>query len=424
MNYNTIIINCNPETMSTDFDESEKLYFEELTLERVLDIYQKENANGIIVSMGGQEPNNIALKLHRQGANILGTSPESIDLCENRFKYSNLLDDLNINQPDWTVSSNEIDMLNFVEKVGYPVVVRPSYVLSGAAMRIIDNISSLKKCITDAQNISPEYPVVVTKFIQDAQEVDVDAIISDGEIVTYAISEHVENAGIHSGDATMILPPYTITKNAQDKMLSIITNIGKKLKVKGPLNTQFLLKDNWVGVIETNLRCSRSIPFVSKTLGIDFINIGVKAIMDEVVETTIPPKIKYYGVKCPQFSFARLPNADPILGIEMRSTGEVACFGKTIEEAYIKSLIASRSGFYNKDNMNILKVGDTDDINTNIFIQKGHNIINYVEKDFPNNTYTWDDIDMVIDCTNSINTQNVRRNAIDYSKYLVTINNK
>ena len=409
LGYNTIIVNCNPETISTDYDESDKLYFEELTLERVMDIYEKEKAFGIIVSMGGQEPNNIALKLHNNNVNILGTHATSIDFCENRSKYSSMLDELEIDQPKWMVATNEKDILNFVNNVTYPVIIRPSYVLSGAAMRIVNNKSELMKCIKDAENISSEYPVVITKFVEGAREVDLDAVCNKGKLITYAISEHVEDAGVHSGDATLVLPSYSISEKNKERMLNIVKSIGLRLNVSGLFNTQFLIKDDWIGVIETNLRCSRSIPFVSKTLGIDFVKLGTHSIMDvKNMKEIVPKEIKYFGVKCPQFSFARLPEADPILGVEMSSTGEVACFGKTVEEAYLKSLIASKAGVPKKDKLTILKIGDID---TSELEKRGHNI---------NTTNKWKDIDMVIDCTQSIESKAQRRIAIDFSKFLIT----
>jgi carbamoylphosphate synthase large subunit len=410
------MINYNPETISTDFDNSDKLYFEEISFETVADIYEKENADGIIVSMGGQEPNNIALKLHNYGLNIIGTSPLSIDNCENRDKFSSMLDDLNISQPNWICANNKNSIDKFVKENKYPIIIRPSYVLSGAAMRIIYNNEELHKCLNDAIDISPDYPVVLTKYIENSKEYDVDGICSNGKLITYAISEHVENAGVHSGDATLVLPSYSLNENNKMKIIEIIKMIGEKLNINGIFNTQFLVKDNWCGVIETNLRASRSSPFVSKTLDINFIELATRAMIGETLLEVIPTNINYYGVKCPQFSFQRLPNADPILGIEMASTGEVACFGKTIEEAYLKSLIASRSGVPIKDNLNICILPFNNDLNNilKIFNKLGHNLINYEYN------INWDEIDMVIDCSNNSDNKELRRNAIDYSKYLVT----
>ena len=409
LGYHTIMVNYNPETISTDFDESDKLYFEELTFERVVDIYEKEEAYGIIISMGGQEPNNIAMKLNEYGINVLGIHPESIDNCEDRFKFSSLLDELNIDQPAWITANNKDDINKFIENNGYPVIVRPSYVLSGAAMRIIYNDESLEQCLNDASDISPDHPVVLTKFIEGAKEVDLDAVCSNGELVTYAVSEHVENAGVHSGDATLVLPAHTISKDMQNKLVDVVKTIGSKLNVSGIYNTQFLIKDDWYGVIETNLRASRSTPFVSKTLDIDFIKLATYAMVGKKDLNFVHKEINYVGVKCPQFSFSRLPEADPILGVEMASTGEVACFGKSLDEAYLKSLIASRSGVPIKKVLNILKLDDSD---TSIYEKQGHNIIT--------NVTNWDIIDMVIDCSNKPENRTLRRNAVDFSKYLIT----
>lgn len=409
--FETIMINYNPETMSTDFDNSDKLYFEELTFESVYDIYMKEKAYGVIVSVGGQEPNNIAIKLHNAGLNILGTSPESIDLCENRSKYSTMLDKLRINQPNWLAAENIEDINLFITDNNFPLLVRPSYVLSGAAMRIVNNKEELELCLKEASDISPEHPIVLTKFFQNCREVDLDAVANNGNIITYAISEHVENAGVHSGDATLVLPSYSISEENKQLMIEIVKKIGKKLNVSGLYNTQFLVNDNWVGVIETNLRASRSVPFVSKTLDIDFIKLAVHSMIGKRTDYIGTRNIGYYGVKCPQFSFDRLPESDPILGVEMSSTGEVACFGKTLEEAYLKSLIASRCKIKTKSRQNILVLDQSD---TYILESKGHNII----RDTTN--IIWSNIDMVIDCSNSSLTKKIRRLSIDYSKYLIT----
>lgn len=408
--YETIMINYNPETMSTDFDNSDKLYFEELSFESVYDIYTKEKAYGIIVSMGGQEPNNIAYKLYLAGCNILGTHPGNIDKCENRSKYSTMLDTLKIEQPEWLSASNTKDINQFIEKNGYPLLVRPSYVLSGAAMRIVNNKKEMDKCLKDAVDISPEFPVVITKFINGCREVDVDAVASSGNIITYAISEHLENAGVHSGDATLVLPSYSIKDEAKKNMIDRISKIAKTLEISGIFNTQFLVKDEWIGVIETNLRASRSIPFVSKTLDIDFIELACEAMLGKYLEV-VNKTPNFYGVKCPQFSFTRLPEADPLLGVEMSSTGEVACFGNTLEEAYIKSLISSRCGLKTKDKMDILVLDNTD---VNLLREKGHKIITDT-KDID-----WKKVDLVIDTSCSNDTKNLRRNAVDFSKYLVT----
>jgi carbamoyl-phosphate synthase large subunit len=414
--YSTVMINYNPETMSTDFDNSDKLYFEELSVESVCDIYIRERAYGIIICMGGQEPNNIAVTLYEMGLNILGTGVDSIDKCENRFKYSSLLDKLKINQPAWITALKESDIYNFINKNNYPILIRPSYVLSGAAMQVIYNIDQLKMCLKLANNISPDHPIVLTKFYEGAKEIDLDAVACQGNIVCYAISEHLEDAGVHSGDATLILPCQTISEIHQLRMIEIIKKIANKLLISGPFNTQFLIKDDWVGVIETNLRASRSIPFVSKTLDIDFIKNAVDSILYDIPEQIGTRQIGYVGVKCPQFSFNRLPNADPILGVEMGSTGEVACYGKTLNEAYLKALVASRCGICLDEHQTILKLDKIS--NTDILQQKGHQIITNLEN------INWDKITMVIDCSNSEVTRTLRRCAIDFSKYLITNKNQ
>jgi carbamoyl-phosphate synthase large subunit len=413
MGYKTIMINYNPETISTDFDNCDKLYFEELNLERVIDIYKYEKAYGIVVSMGGQEPNNIALDLYNYGLNIIGTSPKSIDTCEDRNKYSSLLDKLSIQQPAWLSASSKFEIKNFINNVKYPVLIRPSYVLSGAAMHIVRDDDQLLLCLNDAKDISPNHPVVITKFVEGAIEVDMDTICNNGELVTYAISEHLENAGVHSGDATLILPPHTLSNVICERLVEIAKEIGKNLNISGLFNTQFLVKDDWIGVIETNLRASRSIPFVSKTYNIDFIDLACKAMINEVIGEITSKKVSHYCVKCPQFSFTRLPEADPILGVEMKSTGEVACFGQTVQEAYIKSLVASRCGLKLKKQYTILRIDN--ETNLENYVKLGYTILQYDDKDID-----WSKIDIAIDCSNSKENRKVRRNAIDFSVYLIT----
>ena len=409
--YETIMINYNPETMSTDFDNSDKLYFEELSFESVYSIYKREQAYGIVVSMGGQEPNNIAIQLHNAGLNVIGTSVSSIDSCENRFKYSSMLDRLGIDQPPWISASSPDDIRSFVENVQYPILVRPSYVLSGAAMQIVHTEEQLQTCMSLANDVSPDYPIVLTSFMECSREVDVDAVAHNGELVCYAISEHVENAGVHSGDATLVLPSYSITNEQKEKMVNIIQTIGNELEISGLYNTQFLVKGDWVGVIETNLRASRSVPFVSKTLDIDFIQCAVRAMLDVPQEYIGTRNVNFFGVKSPQFSFNRLPNANPILGVEMASTGEVACYGTTMEEAYMKSLIASRSGISQNNKQTILCLDDT---NLSTYEENGHCVMSY------SSALDWSKVDMVIDCSNSEETRALRRMAIDFSKCLVT----
>ncbi len=344
LNYGTIMINCNPETVSTDYDICDKLYFEELTFERVLDIYEKEKPIGIIVSMGGQIPNNLALPLYNAGAKVLGTAPESIDKAEDRHKFSELLDSSGIDQPEWEELTNLKEAEKFANEVGYPVLVRPSYVLSGAAMSIALSKSELKEYLKKASKVSKEHPVVISKFITDAKEIEIDAVGKKGELYCYAISEHVENAGVHSGDATMVLPPQRTYLETMRRIKDIARKIAKALKISGPFNIQFIAKDNDVMVIECNLRASRSFPFVSKVFKLNFVDLATKIIMNKSV-----PKIDrssfdldYVGVKAPQFSFTRLKGSDPILGVEMTSTGEVACIGDDFNEAFLKSLMSVR----------------------------------------------------------------------------------
>ena len=342
LKYNTVMINYNPETVSTDYDICDKLYFDELSFERVLDIYEKENPLGIIISMGGQIPNNLALKCHNVGVKIVGTSPISIDNSEDRHKFSKLLDEISVDQPAWKELSSLDDAKIFAKKVGYPVLVRPSYVLSGAAMSVVLSENELEEYLKKASAVNKEHTVVISKFITDAKEIEIDAVADKGELFCYAISEHVENAGVHSGDATLVLPPQRTYLETTRRIKAITKEIAKALKITGPFNIQFIAKDNDVKVIECNLRASRSFPFVSKVLKINFIDIATKLMMGKNV-----PKISksafdldYVGVKAPMFSFTRLKGSDPILGVEMASTGEVACLGDDFDEAFLKSLIS------------------------------------------------------------------------------------
>ena len=337
----TIMINCNPETVSTDYDICSRLYFEELTFERVMDIYEKESPEGIIVSMGGQIPNNLAMRLHRQNAKIIGTSPLSIDNAEDRHKFSALLDKLGIDQPEWTEAKSIVEAEKFSSKVGYPVLIRPSYVLSGAAMSVATNPKELESYLKKATSVSKEHPVVISKFITDAKEIEIDAVASNGELVIYAISEHVENAGVHSGDATLVLPPqYTYIETIR-KIKSISKRIAGELNITGPFNMQFIAKANEIKVIECNLRASRSFPFVSKVTKNNFIGIATKAMMGIDVKGKYNTlQLDYVGVKSPQFSFSRLKGADPILSVEMASTGEVGCLGEDLNDAFLKSFLS------------------------------------------------------------------------------------
>ncbi|MCL4548946.1 MAG: carbamoyl-phosphate synthase (glutamine-hydrolyzing) large subunit [Bacteroidetes bacterium] len=338
--YKTVMINCNPETVSTDYDESDALFFEELTTETIWEIYNAVGAKGVVVSMGGQTPNNLALKLHHIGIKILGTSPDSIDMAENRSKFSAMLDQLEIGQPEWSKLSTIQDALQFANKVGYPVLVRPSYVLSGAAMAIATDDFELTGFLQKAVDVSPEHPVVISKFLVNAKELEFDAVAQNGEIVCSAISEHVENAGVHSGDATLVLPAQRTYLETMRQIKQFSADIAKSLNINGPFNIQFLAKDNKVKVIECNLRASRSFPFVSKTLKKNFIEIAAKVIMGQKVETSDDLTFNYdfVGVKAPEFSFTRLEGADPTTGVEMASTGEVACLGQDFDEAFLKAL--------------------------------------------------------------------------------------
>ncbi len=340
--YRSIMVNYNPETVSTDYDVCDRLYFEELTFERVMDIIDLEKPKGIVVSTGGQIPNNLAMRLYEQEVNILGTSPLSIDRAENRHKFSALLDVLGIDQPRWKELSSVQDVYKFTEEVGFPVLVRPSYVLSGAAMNIVSNRNELDHFLEMAAQVSKQYPVVVSKFIEDAKEIEMDAVARDGEIVCYAISEHVEFAGVHSGDATMLFPPQKIYVETVRRIKKISRDIARDLHITGPFNIQFMAKDNDVMVIECNLRASRSFPFISKVLKTNFISIATQIMLGKDVEK--PDKslfdLDYVGVKASQFSFARLQKADPVLGVEMVSTGEVGCIGSDYYEAILKAMLS------------------------------------------------------------------------------------
>lgn len=340
--YESIMINYNPETVSTDFDECDKLYFDELSLERVLDIYDKEKPNSTVVSMGGQIPNNLALKLDAEGVKIMGTSVKNIDRAESRDKFSALLDELKVDQPEWKAFVKIEDAYKFADKVGYPVLVRPSYVLSGAAMRVAHTHEDLEDFLGKAVRVNTEAPVVISKFIVGAREIEMDAVAHKGKVLIYAIGEHVEDAGVHSGDATIVLPPQRTYLETLRRVKKIGKQIAKSLNITGPFNIQFLAKDNNIKVIECNLRASRSFPFVSKVTKYNFIDIATKAMVGNVDKDARYQTVDldYVGVKFPQFSFPRLKGADPVLGVEMASTGEVACFGSDFESAFLKSYLA------------------------------------------------------------------------------------
>ncbi|TFK22828.1 aspartate carbamoyltransferase [Coprinopsis marcescibilis] len=339
----TVMVNYNPETVSTDYDEADRLYFENISLETILDIYDTERSRGVILSMGGQTPNNIALPLFRQNVKIYGTSPEMIDTAENRYKFSRLLDEIGVDQPKWKELTSFEAATEFCEKVGYPVLVRPSYVLSGAAMNVVSTKDDLANYLTQAADVSRDHPVVISKYIEQAKEIEMDAIAKDGKMIMHYISEHVENAGVHSGDATLIHPPQDLDPQTVRQIEEATAKIGHALNVTGPFNIQFIAKNNEIKVIECNLRAARSFPFVSKVTGIDAIEMATKAMLGLPVEpypdSGLPAD--YVGVKVPQFSFSRLSGADPVLGVEMASTGEVACFGRDKYEAYLKGLIST-----------------------------------------------------------------------------------
>ncbi|KAI0155002.1 pyrABCN [Xylariaceae sp. FL1272] len=359
--FKTIMVNYNPETVSTDYDEADRLYFENINQETVLDIYQMESSSGVLGAMGGQTPNNIALPLLRAGVKVLGTSPEMIDRAENRYKFSRMLDEIDVDQPTWKELTSFEDAKEFCQKVSYPVLVRPSYVLSGAAMNTVYSEADLELFLQQAAEVSREYPVVITKYIENAKEIEMDAVAKDGKVVGHFISEHVENAGVHSGDATLILPPQDLEQTTISRIEEATRKIGAKLNVTGPFNIQFIAKDNDIKVIECNVRASRSFPFVSKVMGVDLIEMATKAIMgvpfNDYPATSIAADC--VGVKVPQFSFSRLSGADPVLGVEMASTGEVACFGKDKYEAYLKALVST--GFKIPKSNILLSIGSYKD---------------------------------------------------------------
>ncbi len=338
----SVMINYNPETVSTDYDVCDRLYFDELSMERVMDIYEIENPKGLILSMGGQIPNNLAMRLHRQDVKILGTSPVNIDRAENRHKFSSMLDELGIDQPRWKELTTIEDIYSFVQEVDFPVLVRPSYVLSGAAMNVVSNEDELEKFLTLAAHVSKQYPVVVSEFIQEAKEIEIDAVANKGEMIAYAMSEHIEFAGVHSGDATMVFPPQKLYFETVRRIKKIAKEVAKELKITGPYNMQFLAKENHIKVIECNLRASRSFPFVSKILKSNLIELATQVMMDIPVKK--PNKsifdLDYIGIKAPQFSFSRLQKADPVLGVDMSSTGEVGCIGENLSDAILKSMLS------------------------------------------------------------------------------------
>ena len=359
--WRSVMINYNPETVSTDYDMCDRLYFDELSFERVLDVIDLESPRGVIVSVGGQIPNNLAMKLHRQSVPILGTSPVNIDRAENRGKFSAMLDKLGIDQPKWSALTSMEDVQKFIDEVGYPVLVRPSYVLSGAAMNVCHDDDELRRFLEAASEVSKEYPVVISQFMTETNEIEFDGVAQNGEIVEYGISEHVEYAGVHSGDATMTFPAQQISFATARQIKKISRAIAKELNISGPFNIQYLAKGRDVKVIECNLRASRSFPFVSKVLKRNFIETATRIMLDAPYQK--PDKsafdIDRMGVKASQFSFARLQNADPVLGVDMSSTGEVGCMGDTFEEALLNSLIATGYKIPSKEKGIMISSGGT-----------------------------------------------------------------
>lgn len=338
------VINCNPETVSTDYDICDRLYFEELTLERVLDICEKEKPTGVVTCVGGQTANNLTPKLAKNAVNIIGTSSEDVDRAEDRAKFGQMLDTLGIKQPAWRKFTSLAEAEEFADTVGFPVLVRPSYVLSGAAMKVVWGEQQLERFLTDATNVSPDHPVVISKFLQDAAEVEVDAVSDGKEVIIGSVIEHIDNAGVHSGDAMMSIPPWRLDRKTIDTIVDHTARIGKALNVKGPFNIQYLVKDEEVSVIEANVRASRSMPFVSKFVGFNIINLAAKAMTGK----RLPPAAKDlwlkttgFGIKVPQFSFMQLEGSDIVLGVEMQSTGEVACFGNSFYDALSKAYMAA-----------------------------------------------------------------------------------
>ncbi|MDX2115920.1 MAG: carbamoyl-phosphate synthase (glutamine-hydrolyzing) large subunit [Planctomycetota bacterium] len=342
LGYHTVMLNCNPETVSTDYDEFDRLFFDEISIETVREIASMMSIQGVIVSMGGQTPNNLAIKLHRAGIRVLGTSPDSIDAAENRHRFSQLLDEIGVDQPEWRELSTLEEARTFANKVGYPVLVRPSYVLSGAAMAVAGNDAELVRYLQRAALLSPEHPIVISKFLDNAKEIEFDAVAKDGEIVIYAISEHLENAGVHSGDATLVFPAQRTYLETQRQVRKAAKKIAERLHINGPFNIQFIAKNNDVKVIECTLRASRSFPFVSKVIRQNFIQKATRVIMGLPVQRADKAAfdLNHVGVKASQFSFTRLDGADPTLGVEMASTGEVGCLGEDFPDAFLKALVS------------------------------------------------------------------------------------
>ena len=451
--FRSIMINYNPETVSTDYDVCDRLYFDELSLERVLDITDLEIPRGVIISTGGQIPNNLAIRLHNQQIPILGTSPLSIDRAEDRHKFSTMCDNLHIDQPRWKELTSIDDIYEFTEMVGFPVLIRPSYVLSGAAMNVVSNRDELKFFLELAANVSKKYPVVVSEFIVNSKEIEIDAVASRGEIMAYAISEHIEFAGVHSGDATMVFPPQKIYFETVRRIKRIARKIAKELDISGPFNIQYLAKDNDIKVIECNLRASRSMPFVSKVLKVNLIDLATKIMLGVAVEKIDKSifDLDYMGIKAPQFSFQRLLKADPVLGVEMASTGEVGCIGEDYYETLLKSML---SVGYTIPKKNILfSTGPARDkvelLNSaKLLVEKGYNLfatkgsaeffrkngvevtaLHWPDEDKEPNTLDYireKKIDLVINIPKDLsktelnNDYTIRRSAVDYNIPLLT----
>jgi carbamoyl-phosphate synthase large subunit len=456
--YRSIMINYNPETVSTDYDVCDRLYFDELSFERVMDVVDLEAPKGVVVSMGGQIPNNLAMRLHSQDVSILGTSPVSIDNAENRHKFSTMLDELCIDQPRWKELTSIEDTNNFINTVGFPVLIRPSYVLSGAAMNVVSNKEELEHFLNLAAKVSRQYPVVVSEFIEQAKEIEIDAVAKDGELLVYALSEHVEFAGVHSGDATMVFPPQKIYFETVRRIKKISRDIARALNITGPFNMQFLAKDNDIKVIECNLRASRSMPFVSKVLKSNFIDIATKVMLDLPYDK--PDKsifdLDYIGIKAPQFSFSRLKKADPVLGVDMSSTGEVGCIGENFYETILKAMLSvgytipkknillstgpmrSKVELINSCRMlagkgyNLFATKGTADFLTADFLRLNNiesTVLAWPDEDKKPNTLDYLQnkmIDLVINIPKDLtsdelsNDYSIRRNAVDYNIPLIT----
>jgi carbamoyl-phosphate synthase large subunit len=451
--YRSVMINYNPETVSTDYDICDRLYFDELSFERVLDIIELENPYGVIISMGGQIPNNLAMRLHDQQVNILGTSPVSIDNAEDRHKFSTLCDNLKIDQPRWRELTSISEIYDFADEVGFPLLIRPSYVLSGAAMNVVSNKEEMEHYLNLAAKVSKQYPVVVSEFIEQAKEIELDAVADHGELLAYAISEHVEFAGVHSGDATIVFPAQKIYFETMRRIKRISRLIAKELKISGPFNIQFLAKDNDIKVIECNLRASRSFPFVSKVLKVNLIELATRVILDKSVERPMKSAfdLDCIGVKAPQFSFSRLQKADPVLGVDMASTGEVGCIGENFYEAILKSMLSVGYTFPKKNIL--LSTGPmrskVELVNScKLLAEKGYNLFathgtaQFLEmNDIPCTMLHWPDeskkpntldylrnkmIDLVINIPKDLtkselsNDYHIRRSAVDFNIPLIT----